>query len=241
MNCSNNLKQIGLGLHNYHSAFKQLPIQQGGTTGSGSGSNEYDPPTANNRLHLSWLVGLTPFIEQQALWEEISNPLQAVVSGGSPVGTFQSMGPDPEKSLNSHAAAGYPPWLTEIPTLRCPSDPGSGLPAHGRTNYAACIGDGIHDTNAGPLNSAGVESSVRGQRTRESCRGVFVPRKGTAFADILDGLSFTIAGGEINTDLGDRDITTQNFDAGGPGFPGGVRTNPSFCAAFRDPQPCHRP
>ena len=44
------------------------------------------------------------------------------------------MGPVPSQGR-------YIPWATEIPTLRCPSDPGVGLPALGRTNYAMCLGD----------------------------------------------------------------------------------------------------
>ena len=44
------------------------------------------------------------------------------------------------------------PWATELPFLRCPSDPGRGLPAFGRTNYAASLGDSPFRGNTGPSN-----------------------------------------------------------------------------------------
>ncbi len=216
MSCSNNFKQIGLGLHNYHSAYKQLPTHMGGTTSDGrntTGAEELRPPTGHNNLFLSAVVGITPFLEQQALWELIANPYQSENPPGTPVGTYQAMGPRPDKGLggaNGHATEPYEPWLTEIPTLRCPSDPGKGLPARGRTNYAACIGDSSRFSNNGPRNPQGAISTGRSRQSRASQRGVFVPRKiETKFRDILDGLANTIAMGEIATDLGDRDVRTH--------------------------------
>ena len=67
------------------------------------------------------------------------------------------------------------------------------------------------------------------QQVRASQRGMFVAHaKETKFRDVLDGLSNTIAMGEIATDLGDYDIRTHGewFNMGATG----VRNNPSACA-----------
>jgi len=90
MSCSNNFKQIGLAVHNYHSAYDQLPTQGSGTYGQPVTDATLRQTPGQNRKELSWLVGLTPFFEQQALWEQISNPLVDPVSGGiwQPMGKY---------------------------------------------------------------------------------------------------------------------------------------------------------
>tara|TARA_R110002049_G_scaffold72490_7_gene187520 strand:+ start:85056 stop:86288 length:1233 start_codon:yes stop_codon:yes gene_type:complete len=236
MSCSNNFKQIGLAMHNYHSAYNQLPMLMGGTDSATNTSNAV-PLSSNNAMQLSIFVGLTPFFEQQALWERISNPLDADGDPATLNDVYNPMGPVPNMSLGNHNTNGnYTPWLTEIPTLRCPSDPGTGFPAQGRTNYAASIGDSIHQANVGPLNytaAAGkfTETSARSQRARESLRGFFVPRKAMRFRDVLDGLSNTVAAGEIATDLGDRQAKTTASS----NHLIEVYDDPSYCQQFVDP------
>ena len=56
MTASNNLKQIGLAIHNYHSAYRKLPF--------GAIRDDDGKPL------LSWRVAILPFIEQQALYEQ---------------------------------------------------------------------------------------------------------------------------------------------------------------------------
>lgn len=56
MQSSNNMKQIGLAMHNYHDTFGKLPAQA---------STDKD-----GKKLLSWRVHILPFVEQQALYEQ---------------------------------------------------------------------------------------------------------------------------------------------------------------------------
>src|SRR5437764_3262794 len=53
--CSNNLKQLGLGFHNFHDAFGSLP-------------SSLRPPSG---VRVSWETYLLPFFEQQSLYDKI--------------------------------------------------------------------------------------------------------------------------------------------------------------------------
>ncbi|TWT95515.1 hypothetical protein Pla100_31560 [Neorhodopirellula pilleata] len=133
--------------------------------------------------------------------------------------------------------------MTNIPTLRCPSDPGSGLPGHGRTNYGACLGDTSFGSDSGHQPGNGnQQSSGQAQNQRASCRGVFVPCKDSKFRDILDGLANTIAAGELATDLGDRDKRTHfaRINIHASPIPGGTNAwaagGATFCEQWVDAQ-----
>ena len=59
--CLNNLRQLGIGLHNYHDALRAFP----------PGGIEPRSPLNPRGRQLAWSVFLLPFIEQQPLFERI--------------------------------------------------------------------------------------------------------------------------------------------------------------------------
>ncbi|QDV42361.1 Type II secretion system protein G precursor [Stieleria neptunia] len=239
MSCSNNFKQIGLAIHNYESAYRQLPTQGGGTATQRS-RREFAP--GSNSLELSALVGLAPFIEQQALWDQISNPYQVPDGLPGAGNIYAAMGPYPGRvfgRLVAAAAGPYDPFESDIPTYRCPSDPGIGLPAMGRTNYGVCMGDSIDATNLGQVYN--IDGTARStdvfQMANASNRGFFKSQLKTTFRDVLDGLSNTIAMGEFITDLGDNDKRSRHLN-GTTGATGPLKSTGGAiaCLTFIDPE-----
>jgi prepilin-type N-terminal cleavage/methylation domain-containing protein/prepilin-type processing-associated H-X9-DG protein len=228
MSCGNNVKQLGLALHNYHAAYNLLPEQMGG-----SDSNPASGVT--NRNFLSFLVGTLPFMEQQALWEAVSTP----------TGTWRPMGPVPWDTA-------FTPWMTQVSALRCPSDPGTGAPAMGRTNYVACQGDHARlvssggknqlnfyeradDDNAQITGGSGTDDSNAATEARGTNRGVFWARHFTRFRDVLDGTANTIMAGEIATSLGSREVNADNAYNVNDTLVNMTAMTLSVCTALPDP------
>jgi prepilin-type N-terminal cleavage/methylation domain-containing protein len=120
--CKNNLKQIGLALHNYHEVYGVLVYRKGGSAGTATFGN-------NNRL--SGWMGLMPYLEQAGIYER--------VRAGDPTQAFAPGGP---QGWNG-AAWWYP---NPLPVVLCPSDPGGpgGAQNDYRGNsYAFNMGDCI--------------------------------------------------------------------------------------------------
>ena len=60
--CANHLKQLGLGIHNYHDAFKVLP----------PASTQASGPDDSRAPGVGWQVRLLPFCENVPLYDQIN-------------------------------------------------------------------------------------------------------------------------------------------------------------------------
>jgi len=157
--CTNNLKQIGLALHNYHDSYRVFPALKAGTQGT-------NPWNDGNNGQLCGMIALLPYMEQTALWDQIS-------SGGTYGGTtYPPFGPAAWRT-------DFPPFREQVPGLLCPSDPAIGdhNPAseQGYNNYMFSVGDHIN----------------RNAYDRPN-RGPFAHHYWVSFSNITDGSSNTL-------------------------------------------------
>jgi len=136
--CVNNLKQIGLAMHNYISANELLPPIE-----------VDDPQNGAPHQNISQKARLLPFMEQQAAYNSINWNFGARWDGGTPALTDDG-------SIDGAAGGGYSMvqftvLCMQISTFLCPSDPnpgtsgtfkfpGGGSKVVGSTSYPTNIG-----------------------------------------------------------------------------------------------------
>ncbi len=125
--CKNNLKQIGLALHNYHDVFGMFVYRKGGTNGGG------DPSRLDgNYNRRTGMISLLPFIDQAPFYQKIeggdSTTSPAVPRGGAA------------------PWSGWSGYNQKIAAFSCPTDPGIQV-TKGVCSYAFSMGDYVGASN----------------------------------------------------------------------------------------------
>ncbi len=197
MSCSNNLKQIGLAMHNYHDTNKSLPIG------------------AQARWGQSWSWAILPYLEQTALFNVMPTPTND--SGW--------WGGTDTRSLDIIRISRTPLpvyFCPSQPNGPVESQSVNGLSGRAMASYLACAGgDATNDNNYG---ASGVNMDVSNGLFHAKDMGAG-RNSGRIFKfrDATDGLTNTVLVGEAYYDIsGQRDCTIcdrflyyhPNFDSG---------------------------
>ncbi|MEX1230633.1 MAG: DUF1559 domain-containing protein [Planctomycetaceae bacterium] len=204
--CKNNLKQLGVALHNYHDAYTVFPYGY-----NGYGTTGYTDPGGCYRVYGSWPIYLFPYLDQTPAYNsvspylgrdcrainitEIETNLAATYAAGKPVFYCPSEAADMVTNYSW-------PWDTEVISPNVASI----------SSYAGCTGPNTSGDCAAfsyPTNGLTGLTGLPlcqfiGYHFREDesptsrTKGLFAQNKGRkAIKNVIDGTSNTIAIGEI--------------------------------------------
>lgn len=205
MQCTNNLKQFGLGLHNYHSAFHCFP-------GIGNNGNPVATGTGIALTNSMYSVHshVLPYMEAGQIYEQIDFK-KRVTAGGGPTGASY---------VFVHHLADL--VSAQISVMRCPSDPASSSLVSGGfyictdetesntekrdiapTNYVTCSGDDVF--------RIGVRAMPAGTTATMKSNGLFYYCSSNSLAAVTDGTSNTMAMSETLIGDGSTGIAGSTY------------------------------
>jgi prepilin-type N-terminal cleavage/methylation domain-containing protein/prepilin-type processing-associated H-X9-DG protein len=173
MLCTNNLKQIGLALHNYHDVYKVLPYGKGP-------DYRNSPLTPNVPVYPRWSVHalILPYIEQGNLYKSIDFRYPPETPGMGGIINFMPAYQNPNRE-------NAVPCRAVVSTFLCPSDAKAAPPADwpGQNNYLGNLGTQF-------LCDLG-EALPSTIAPNEKPNGVFYYLSAVRLTDITDGTSQT--------------------------------------------------
>ncbi|NQV27352.1 MAG: DUF1559 domain-containing protein [Rhodopirellula sp.] len=209
--CRNNLKQLGLSLHNYHDTHSVLPAGYysfGTTTGSGPAWANIDSVTWDAAPGWGWGTMILPFMDQAPLYEglQIDSPLWAPANAlliRSKVSAF----------LCPSVSGAYDEFVV-TDSFGNPLGVGAGPVVLGRSHYVASHGqEECWSARSGSALTANIFTdiytgttttvTVNGDTSRVS-DGPFHRNSRIRFRDVTDGLSNTIFLGEHSSKLSEK-------------------------------------
>jgi len=242
MQCSNNLKQLGLALHNFHDTYGAFPV---GTTD-------------DDMNNWGWGAYLLPYIEQDNLYTAMTTraasnvpPAYLVFKSGKHVNvddydsTTSTTNPTAVVNPNTGSTVAGEGAATQVlQAFICPSDilPEQEDNGFGKSNYLGCMGSNYGGTAPNMPDAYDWNTGVEGGQSPGSLgrnywgitmNGVFGADNNNTetwmrrFADITDGTSNTIAIGEVSVSEHVNATTTTDTR-----FPIWAGAN-GFCCAMR--------
>ncbi len=219
LKCQNNLKQIGLAMHNFHDANGKLP--------SGIAPS-------NRCCYGTWQVVVLPYIEQDALFHLYQGYSTGVASNGTQNVTYSN-------NLN------LPVTTTRLPILTCPSDTPQTQLAQNLTphNYVLNFGNTGFIRDSATANVVVVQT----YGTATYAGAPFKVSQQVRIPEISDGTSNTLLASETvqgqNNDL--RGLTWWGYGSGfmsqiGPNSSSpDVLQSASYCVNQLPNPPCFAP
>ena len=181
--CKNNLKQLGLALHNYHDTMSVLPPAHIGRC-------------MTPMLNTTGLTMLLPYFDQANLYNKYNSSGSA--STQSSCGGVVASGDDP--TTNGNAAV----VKTKLQMLLCPSDSASEFIAATGSSYgisATNTGTGGAKTNYDFITTTPYNVLENWGATALTSRCMFGDNNRCTLTDVKDGTSNTIAMGETTRDV----------------------------------------
>lgn len=192
--CRNNLKQIGLSLHNYHDTHSVFPYA---TANVAQSANATNPPPANAfhmvTNHTGWLM-LLPYFDQGPLYNQFNFSWATSARAGT--GTLAG------GATNTAINAAFS--TARLQTLLCPSDNGPEVYPAANTSYGCGVANSAMTSYGFSVSNANGGTNlwvVEGSTTRR----MFGLNSACKIRDISDGTTNTVAVVETTRDVDDGD------------------------------------